>query len=40
MNAARITAAELFDQQAERLELRWLAGQRGGDGREKLKEKT
>ena len=33
MNAARITAAELFDQQAERLELRWLAGQRGGDGR-------
>ena len=28
MNAARITAAELFDQQVERLELRWLAGQR------------
>ena len=29
MNAARITAAELFERQAERLELRWLAGQRG-----------
>jgi len=28
MNAARITAAELFEQQVERLELRWLAGQR------------
>jgi len=28
VNAARITAAELFDQQVERLELRWLAGQR------------
>ena len=33
MNAARITAAELFEQQAERLELRWLAGQRGGASR-------
>lgn len=33
MNAARITAAELFDQQVDRLELRWLAGQRGGNGR-------
>ncbi|MGV8944489.1 HPr(Ser) kinase/phosphatase [Thermomonas sp.] len=29
MNAARITAAELFEQQQERLELRWLAGQQG-----------
>ena len=29
MNAARITAAELFDQQHERLELRWIAGQQG-----------
>jgi HPr kinase/phosphorylase len=29
MNAARITAAELFEQQHERLELRWIAGQRG-----------
>ena len=29
MNAARITAAELFEQQQERLELRWIAGQRG-----------
>ena len=29
MNAARITAAELFEQQHERLELRWLAGQQG-----------
>ena len=28
MNAARITAAELFEQQVERLDLRWLAGQR------------
>lgn len=27
MNAARITAADLFEQQAERLEMRWLAGQ-------------
>jgi len=27
MHAARITAAELFEQQQERLELRWLAGQ-------------
>ena len=33
MNAARITAAELFEQQAERLDLRWLAGQRGADTR-------
>ena len=34
MNAARITAAELFETQQERLELRWLAGQReGGAGR-------
>ena len=33
MNAARITAAELFEQQVDRLELRWLAGQRGGQGR-------
>ena len=29
MNAARITAAELFEQQQERLELRWIAGQQG-----------
>ena len=29
MNAARITAAELFEQQHERLELRWIAGQHG-----------
>ncbi len=29
MNAARITAAELFAQQQERLELRWIAGQQG-----------
>ena len=33
MNAARITAAELFEQQVERLELRWLAGQRGAGAR-------
>jgi HPr kinase/phosphorylase len=33
VNAARITAAELFEQQAERLELRWLAGQRGAASR-------
>ena len=33
MNAARITAAELFEQQVERLELRWLAGQRGAAAR-------
>ena len=33
MNAARITAEELFDRQAERLELRWLAGQRGAGSR-------
>ena len=33
MNAARITAAELFEQQAERLELRWLAGQHGAAAR-------
>ena len=33
MNVARITAAELFEQQAERLDLRWLAGQRGADTR-------
>ncbi|HWS77722.1 MAG TPA: HPr kinase/phosphorylase, partial [Thermomonas sp.] len=31
--AARITAAELYEQQAERLELRWLAGQRGAGTR-------
>ncbi|HZH43685.1 MAG TPA: HPr(Ser) kinase/phosphatase [Lysobacter sp.] len=30
MNAS-ITAAELFEQQRERLELRWVAGQRGAD---------
>ncbi len=29
MNAARITAAELFEQQHERLALRWIAGQQG-----------
>ncbi len=29
MTSARITAAELFDQQRERLELRWIAGQDG-----------
>jgi len=29
MNAARITAAELFEQQQERLSLRWIAGQQG-----------
>ena len=29
MNAARITAAELFEQQQERLALRWIAGQQG-----------
>ncbi|MGV8921791.1 MAG: HPr(Ser) kinase/phosphatase [Thermomonas sp.] len=29
MNAARITAAELFEQQQERLQLRWIAGQQG-----------
>ncbi|QNN70339.1 HPr(Ser) kinase/phosphatase [Thermomonas carbonis] len=28
MNAARITAAELFEKQQDRLELRWLAGQK------------
>ena len=33
MSAARITAAELFDQQAERLEMRWLAGQGGAAAR-------
>lgn len=33
MNAARITAAELFEQQVERLELRWLAGQRSASSR-------
>ncbi|HSD15990.1 MAG TPA: HPr(Ser) kinase/phosphatase [Thermomonas sp.] len=30
MNAARITAAELFEKQHDRLELRWLAGQKDG----------
>ena len=30
VNAARITAAELFEKQQDRLELRWLAGQRDG----------
>ena len=30
VNAARITAAELFEKQQERLELRWLAGQKDG----------
>ena len=30
VNAARITAAELFDKQHDRLELRWLAGQKDG----------
>ncbi|HNV78604.1 MAG TPA: HPr(Ser) kinase/phosphatase [Thermomonas sp.] len=30
MNAARITAAELFGKQQDRLELRWLAGQKDG----------
>ena len=33
MHAARITAAELFEQQQERLELRWLAGQRSASQR-------
>ena len=33
MHAARITAAELFEQQQERLELRWLAGQRNASQR-------
>lgn len=33
MNAARITAAELFEQQSERLELRWLAGQHSSAAR-------
>jgi len=33
VNAARITAAELFEQQVERLELRWLAGQRSASSR-------
>ena len=30
VNAARITAAELFEKQHDRLELRWLAGQKDG----------
>ena len=30
VNAARITAAELFEKQQDRLELRWLAGQKDG----------
>ena len=30
VNAARITAAELFDKQHERLELRWVAGRKDG----------
>ena len=30
VNAARITAAELFGKQQDRLELRWLAGQKDG----------
>ncbi|RZI91813.1 MAG: HPr kinase/phosphorylase, partial [Rubrivivax sp.] len=30
MNAARITAEELFDKQQERLDLRWVAGQKDG----------
>ena len=30
MNAARITAAELFEKQQDRLGLRWLAGQKDG----------
>jgi len=33
VNAARITAAELFDKQHDRLELRWLAGQKDGSRR-------
>jgi HPr kinase/phosphorylase len=33
VNAARITAVELFEQQVERLELRWLAGRRGAAAR-------
>jgi HPr kinase/phosphorylase len=33
MYAARITAAELFERQQERLELRWLAGQRSAGQR-------
>ncbi|MDQ3038590.1 MAG: HPr(Ser) kinase/phosphatase [Pseudomonadota bacterium] len=33
MNAARITAAELFEQQQERLELRWIAGKEGAASR-------
>ena len=31
MSNARISAAELFEQQRERLDLRWIAGQNGGD---------
>lgn len=30
VNAARITAAELFEKQQDRLELRWVAGQKDG----------
>ena len=33
MNAARITAGQLFAQQQERLGLRWLAGQSEADTR-------
>ncbi len=33
MNAARITAGHLFEQQQERLDLRWLAGQAQGAAR-------
>ncbi len=33
MTAARITAAELFDLQQERLQLRWLAGQQDAENR-------
>ena len=31
MSSARITARELFDQQRERLALRWIAGQGGAE---------